>query len=394
MPASNRDAPAAPAVVILGASARAAAASAGRAGWTVHAADLFCDADLANVTRSCQRVVDYPGGLLAAGTGFPGAAWCYTGALENHPDIIDEIAAIRPLAGNAAAVVRRVRDPVILAATLAAAGLRFPATFLTANGLPFDGSFVAKPRSSAGGHGIVRWTSPAAAGDRGFAAHIWQRWVDGLPMAAAYCLGQRGATLLGASRQLLGEAWCHAAPHAYCGSVAVPLEQLGGRVRDELRLLGCVLGEAFGLVGAVGVDFILGADDSITVIEVNPRLTASMELVERATGESIVGSHFAACGFPPPMPPATGASAGIWSKAILFAARNLAIDEPLLALLQRLAHAWTHDDGWPALADIPQPGQTLARGRPVITIFARGKSPEDSYERLVARATSLGDCVT
>jgi predicted ATP-grasp superfamily ATP-dependent carboligase len=393
MPASNRDAPAAPAVVILGASARAAAASAARAGWTVHAADLFCDADLAIVAGSCRRVTDYPGGLHTAAAGFPMAAWCYTGAVENHPDLIDQITATRPLAGNPAAVVRRVRDPAILAAALADAGLRFPETFPTAVGVPTDGSFVAKPRSSAGGHGIVRWTEAAAGSDRGFAAHLWQRWVDGLPMAAAYCLGERGATLLGASRQLLGAAWCHAAPHAYCGSVGMPLEWLHDRVRNDLERLGCLLAETFGLVGAVGVDFILGADDSITVIEVNPRPTASMELVERATGESIAGAHFAACGFAPPAPPAAGASPGIWSKAILFAVRDLAIDEPLLDRLQRLAHSWTHDDGWPALADIPQPGQTLARGRPVITIFARATSPEDSYERLVGRTTSLGDCL-
>ena len=321
MPASNRDAPAAPAVVILGASARAAAASAARAGWRVHAADLFGDADLAAVADSCRHVTDYPAGLLAAAAGFPLAAWCYTGALENHPELIERIAATRPLAGNAAAVVRRVRDPAILAAALADAGLRFPETFPTADGVPTDGSFVAKPQSSAGGHGIIRWTGTAAGSDRGFAAHVWQRWVDGLPMAAAYCLGVRGARLLGVSRQLLGEDWCHAAPHAYCGSVAVPLEQLAGRVRDELRRLGCLLADVFGLVGAVGVDFVLGADDAITVIEVNPRPTASMELVERASGESIAGAHFAACGFPPPAPPIAEASAGIWSKAILFAAQ-------------------------------------------------------------------------
>ena len=302
---------------------------------------------------------------------------------------IERIAATRPLAGNAAAVVRRVRDPAILAAALADAGLRFPETFPTADGVPTDGSFVAKPQSSAGGHGIIRWTGTAAGSDRGFAAHVWQRWVDGLPMAAAYCLGVRGARLLGVSRQLLGEDWCHAAPHAYCGSVAVPLEQLAGRVRDELRRLGCLLADVFGLVGAVGVDFVLGADDAITVIEVNPRPTASMELVERASGESIAGAHFAACGFPPPAPPIAEASAGIWSKAILFAARDVAIDEPLLDRLHRLALPWTRDDGWPALADIPQPGQTIASGRPVVTIFARGESAEDSCARLVARMMSL-----
>lgn len=390
MPASNLDAPAAPAVVILGASVRATAASAARAGWTVHAADLFCDADLATVAESCRRVSDYPAGLFAPANDFPAGPWCYTGAIENHPDLIERIAATRPLAGNAAAVVRRVRDPAMLGTALADAGLRFPATFLTAEDVPTDGSFIMKPRSSAGGHGIVRWTRGLAEHlGPGRATHLWQRWVDGIPMAAAYCLGKGTASLLGASRQLLGAAWCHAAPFAYCGSVAVPLADVGDRVRDELHRLGRLLGEAFGLVGAVGVDFILGADERITVIEVNPRLTASMELVERATGASVAGAHFAACGYPPPKSSSAGATPGIWSKAILFARENLTIDVPLLDRLHRLAAPWMLDDGWPAITDIPQPGQTLARGRPVVTIFARGETTEDSSARLIAR---LGAC--
>lgn len=376
---------------MLGASVRAFAASAVRAGWGAHAADLFCDTDLATAADSCRRVGNYPAGLFAAAIDFPVGPWCYTGAIENHPDLIERIAATRPLAGNAAAVVRRVRDPAMLATALADAGLRYPTTFLTAENVPMDGSFIMKPRSSAGGHGIVRWTRGSAVGrDWRTAAQLWQRWVDGLPMAAAYCLGKETATLLGASRQLLGAAWCHAAPYVYCGSVGMPLASLHDRVRDELLRLGRLLAESFDLVGAVGVDFVLGADDSITVIEVNPRPTASMELVERETGASIAGAHLDACGFPSPMAPAALNSGGHWSKAILFASHDLTIDAPLLDSLHRLARPWTHDDGWPALADIPHPGQTIVRGRPILTLFARGETSEDSLARLVARALSAG----
>jgi predicted ATP-grasp superfamily ATP-dependent carboligase len=391
MPASNRDAPAAPAVVLLGASVRAFAASAARSGWGVHAADLFGDTDLATAAESCRRVSDYPADLFAAAVDFPVGPWCYTGAIENHPDLIERITATRPLAGNSAAVVRRVRAPATLATALADAGLRFPATFPTAENVPTDGSFIMKPRSSAGGHGIVRWTRGSAVGrDWRSGAHCWQRWVDGLPMAAAYCLGKEAATLLGASRQLLGAAWCHAAPYAYCGSVGMPLEGLHDRVRDELLRLGRLLAESFGLVGTVGVDFILGADDSITVIEVNPRPTASMELVERETGASIAAAHLDACGFQSPITPAASKSVGHWSKAILFAPDDLTIDASLLDRLDRLTRPWTHDDGWPALADIPQPGQTIMRGRPILTLFARGETSEGSLARLVARALSAG----
>ena len=50
-------------IVILGASVRGLAESASRAGWTVHAADLFCDLDLLLATRTAVRVgADQPGG--------------------------------------------------------------------------------------------------------------------------------------------------------------------------------------------------------------------------------------------------------------------------------------------------------------------------------------------
>jgi len=86
-------------LLILGASARAAAQSALRAGCRrVWAADLFADADL----RACAEVVqvrDYPHGLEAAISQAPDGPWMYTGALENHPRLVDRLARLHPLLG-------------------------------------------------------------------------------------------------------------------------------------------------------------------------------------------------------------------------------------------------------------------------------------------------------
>ena len=132
LPAEREAYPVAP-LVIIGASARAVAQSAARCGWSVHAADLFGDLDLAAAARETVAVgirsdppasTAYPWSLRDAAARFPaGAAWCYTGALENHPDLIAAIAATRPLAGCPADAVRRLRDP----RTVAAAAARYPA---------------------------------------------------------------------------------------------------------------------------------------------------------------------------------------------------------------------------------------------------------------------------
>ena len=52
---------------------------------------------------------------------------------------------------------------------------------------------------------------------------------------------------------------------------------------EELRRLAQALTEEFGLVGLNGIDFVLRGPRPV-IVEVNPRYSASMELVERATG--------------------------------------------------------------------------------------------------------------
>ena len=383
-----------PAVVILGASVRALAASATRAGWAVYAVDLFGDVDLAAAAVASTRVAAYPAGLADAAAAYPPAPWCYTGAIENHPDLIDRIAAVRPLAGNGGAAVRCVREASVLDAAVRAAGLRFPETHPSPAALPADGSFLRKPRASAGGRGIVRWTAAKAAAyppaEPIAQRHVWQRWIDGLPVAAAYALRSGRATLLGVSRQLVGEPWCHAAAFAYCGSLMLPVEELRDSTRDQLDRLGAVLADAFGLVGVVGADLVMDSTGHITLIEVNPRPTASMELIERATGSSIAALHLAAYGFSPPLPaPAPAASSAGWSKAVLFAPHDIVVAPRLLATLDQISAAWSCSDGWPAIADIPQPGQTIESGSPFITLFARGESADDSHAQLLDRMQAI-----
>lgn len=380
-----------PPLVIVGASCRAAAASASAAGWDVFAADVFDDLDLGATAAATRRAVPYPLGIEAAVAGWPAGPWCYTGALENHPDIIERISATRPLAGNPAARVRCVREPARLGALLDAAGLRHPETRLVPRGVPSDGSFLRKPVASAGGHGIGIWSGgepPRRDGD-----FIWQRRVRGEPLSVVLALAEGAGRLLGLSRQLVGEAWCRAAPFAYCGSVAIPAADHPPGLVDECRRLASLLAAEAGVAGVVGVDLVLEADGRASVIEVNPRPTASAELVERGTGVSIMATHLAAFGLRSPQPRgAERCTDAVWSKAIVFLPSATAIDGTLLDRLLDVSAAWTAADGRPAIADIPRPGQVLRAGGPFLTIFARGDTPRDSEKclrRRVADALSL-----
>lgn len=362
-------------LVIVGASVRALAESARRAGWRVHAADLFGDLDLAAVADSVEvargGASGYPRNLLTACERFPPAAFCYTGALENHPAVLAALAAKRPLLGASVAAVQAARDVSVLAKAVQEAGLRFPETRLAAADVPRDGSFLVKPAAGAGGRGIDRWTAVTARRPQPARCH-WQRFIPGVAWSCSHVVSPRGVELLGASRQLLGRAWCGAGGFTWCGAIGVAREELAPPVRRQFEVLGGML-VGLGLTGVVGVDVVVDRDARVWVVEVNPRPTASMELIERATGRSIAAAHLAACGADSVSPAGTTPRGrGVpETKAVLFAARPTTIDEGVVDGIRSLAAAWAEGDaGRQGIADIPQPGQVIDRGGPLLTVFA------------------------
>lgn len=379
-------------LVVVGASVRALACSATRAGWQVHAADLFADTDLRATAASVTRVAGrghhgYPHGLADVLATSPPGPWCYSGALENHPALLDAMVPQRPLAGNGGVAVRAVRDHARLHAALAAAGLDAPATFSSPRGLPTDGSFLVKPRRSAGGRGIRPWH-----GGRGPSDHVWQERVAGRSLSLSFLCGAGKGRLWGASWQLVGRAWCHASPFAYCGSVAMDPGSLPAPAHSQAHRLGDLLGGSFGLVGLIGADVVLGASGRLHVIEINPRPTASMELTERMGAGSLAADHLAACGVASPRARVVARPAGsdaTWAKAILFAPRALHVTPAGAEQLAALSAAWTARDGWPAVADIPGTDSQIPAGSPVITLFASAASETLVRRRLRSRTAKL-----
>ena len=262
---------------VVGASARAAAFSLLRAGQQVVTADLFADADLAQHCPA-TRITPYPEGFVDWLAKTKCDSWCYTGALESHPALIDRLSVSRTLLGHPGEVLRRVRDPLTLQTALSRAGLCFPETKL-ATGEPLEG----EPLESDAWLGKTYRGSCGSGVGVTDGANYFQRHVEGVPLSAVF----DGDKLLGVTRQLVGEAWAGAAKYQYCGSIAPwPLPP---ECQRQVQLLGEVLCEEFGLTELYGVDLIQDSN-RLWTIEVNPRYTASVEVVERAYGISVFGS--------------------------------------------------------------------------------------------------------
>jgi len=359
-----------PRVLIAGVSTRGFAESAARAGYDVIAVDGFGDLDL----RACARTVlvargsdrfSMPAALRAAGAVACDAV-CYVASFENHPDAVGVLARRGTLWGNPPAVLRRVRDPVRLARALAAHGLPAPAVRLSAPRSPARTRWLLKPRASGGGSGITRWRGRSVP-----VGSYLQQWIAGVPGSIVFAADGRRAVPLGLSRLLAGERAFGAGPFRYCGNI------LGGadaRLADSARRIADAVTREFRLVGVNGIDFVARRGVPYP-LEVNPRYTAALELVERAHGLGIFATHARACagelpGAPPPPRTALG-------KAIVYARRDLVIGD---------TSSWLEDE---SVRDIPSPGQRIGRGHPVCTIFAHARDPAACHAALVRRARSL-----
>jgi predicted ATP-grasp superfamily ATP-dependent carboligase len=359
-------------VLIVGVATRGLAQSAARAGYEVIAVDGFGDLDL----RACARavVVARAGerfsirAALAAARAVPRDAVSYVGSLENHPHAVAALAARGALWGNAPAVLRRVRDPARLAAGLASRGFVVPAVRRAAAG-DARGHWLVKPRASGGGSGVARWGGGSVPRGSYLQSHV-----PGIPGSIVFAADGRRAVPLGMSRALAGDRRFGATGFRYCGSILVPP---GSRQLAHASRLAAAVTELFGLVGVNGLDFVT-ADGTPQAIEVNPRYSASMELVERAHGLSIFDIHARACaGELPAFDLARARLAGVFGKAVVYARRDLTPTD---------THLWLADAD---LGDVPPSGEPIPRGRPICTIFARARSVTGCEAALARRARAL-----
>ena len=339
-------------LAIVGASVRAAAESAIAAGYEVVGADLFADADHG---KSCPttRVERYPEGLIDWLAEQEVDGWLYTGAMENYPEVVDQMSETAPLLGVHGNALRRVRDPVLLQEELAGAEVLFPETHRFDGKIPAEGDWLVKTYRHSSGAG-VRVLNERAPSEGDYV----QRRVSGRNAAATFAISEKESALFGVTEQLVGTPKLHAPVWGYCGSVGpiVPTEE----VSRSLVLLGEVLRSRFGLLGLVGADLVIEGD-RVWLLEINPRYTASVEVLERAKGQSAIEAHVACF---------TGATIGSWStqgasphaKAILFAKQDVIISDEF--------HLWAmKQNAKGRVSDIPHAGESITAGSPVVTLY-------------------------
>jgi predicted ATP-grasp superfamily ATP-dependent carboligase len=367
-------------ILVVAVSARALTEAVVRSGRPVLAVDLFGDADTRAAAAGFAVVAgsldDGPelaaviaaGERLAAAHGEPAGVIVGSG-FEHRPDALADLGARWPLLGCPPQAVAAVKDPARLAALCATLAIPHPEISATPPADP-TGWLAKRPGGSGGGHVAPAASGPdAATGAPSPADRTFQRRVDGRAMSATVLCDADGARLIGFCTAAFAPT--PAAPYRF-GGLAGPVAVAPG-LSSEITAAADRLAGATGLRGLVGLDLVVDGT-RWWLIEVNPRPTAALDVLDRGT-PPLMALHIAACDRTAvPNGGSTAAAASTWTPPATVAAT---------ALVYARHDGVTVAADWPGwIADRPQPGTAVPAGAPVCTVRAEG-------DDAVARAALL-----
>jgi predicted ATP-grasp superfamily ATP-dependent carboligase len=383
-------------IFIAGASVRCAVDSAVQSGYTPLAADLFADYDL---RQHCQayRIETYPTQLLDISRDLPGVPWMYTGGLENHPSLVDQISRKHLLMGNPGNVLRQAYNPFLIRDILADENLPFPEISRIPPATITE-KWLRKPFRSTGGHGIAALSpqdaSTASEPDRSNKDIYFQRFLDGPCYSATFLASDHTCDLLGVTRQLVGKQFTNGPSFGYCGSIG-PI-RLTRAQKSTLNCIGQALIATIPLRGLFGIDFAWHAEQAWT-LEINPRFPASVEILEIAFGLSATGLHCQACLNPDEVsirPTATNLQYG---KAIIYAREPCTIttENYQYWITRTGSQRITNGDPCSWFADIPIPDTRISVGHPILTVLAQDNNSHQVLRQLIRTGRQVQqDCHT
>ncbi|MCG6157409.1 ATP-grasp domain-containing protein [Rubinisphaera margarita] len=362
-------------VLISGYSGRAAAWSVVRAGFEPIVIDECQDLDLPAGSS--------PPPAATLGAFSEDIPFLPTGGWENRLDELSQLATIRPLWSPSPAAMQQARDPLPLQQRLGRAGfdalaIRTRDALWVPPGKELPREWIRKDQRSTGGMAVHRVHScaPLVPGTNEFD----QQYVEGPLLSAQFFSTGSVHKLLGITRILVGSPELPARPFAYVGNVSCSREE-SAAVEQRIQSIGDLLGKAFSLVGPWGIDFCRNAS-GLYVLELNPRYTAAMEVLELATGKSILQtcSDFQKKNVVRPLE-------GIVGKATVYA-----------PLPFQLLPDWDWSDVgvvpydcWevPSCSDLARPGTQFSAGDPVCTVWQTADSVEQCLIALANRRSEL-----
>jgi predicted ATP-grasp superfamily ATP-dependent carboligase len=370
-----------PAILIIALSARPFVAAAVQAGFKVSAIDGFADSQT-QAMASLIKVAPFDN------DGFQAAAllaiidtldtnryigFVYGSGFEAQPALLAEVAKRIPLLGNLPATLASVKSPRIFFSACARLGVAHPQTWTQVNAnLPLDG--LLKAVGASGGSHVQPYSNGKVMLDK---QHYAQQKLHGLPVSVLFLAYAQQLVLVGFNELMLAPTL--ALPYRYGGVVS----QIDLTESEQNQLLKAAqqLTAEFSLLGLNSLDAVL-QDGVAYVLEVNPRLSASVGLYETVEGEmNLLAMHVAACKQTKSyaLPSSVAVKSGSVAQAVIYSALPLSIPANF---------AWPE---WVQDCPSPQPSVQMLAGQPVCTVLASADKADAAKQLLAIRVKMLNN---
>ncbi len=357
--------------LIISQSGRALAASAKRTGIVTHVIDFFADEDTVDSTLSNHSVTGFSGRSNSEAliniideytSNSPDIRVVVGNGFEECPDLLAQLEQLFSVIGNHSSVVRQVKDPAVFFKRLGELALPYPDFFTDKDKLTESkGAFLIKTIGGAGGGHVRHYKK----GMKLASIYYCQAFLQGKIYSVTFLANGNLFHVLG-----FNETWVcdENGDFTFAGAVsnANLSKELCQQVIDAIRHLV----PSFNLKGLCSLDFIVEETGQYSILEINPRPTATFELYE--CKESLFVQHLAAFNGKMPGPESDPELSQGLSRAlgVLYAGESITI--PRLE--------WP---GW--VTDRPKQGKSIAKGEPVCTVHAEGFDATSAKEQLMIR---------
>ncbi|MFW9920463.1 MAG: ATP-grasp domain-containing protein [Candidatus Thorarchaeota archaeon] len=233
---------------------------------------------------------------------------------------------------------------------------------------------VVRPYTSGGGSGIRIFADSGKLEEylskREKFELIVQEYIGGRDISASVLATADQAKVLSIQGQLVGiPSAGRNCDFVYCGNY-IPIA-LEASILTSITECSEILVNVLGLVGSNGLDFVLSNESEIVLLEVNPRIQGTLEMLERAGNTSVTRMHLDAVEgtFTDTIPS--------WQptvKMILYARKDGVVPD--------LAR-------YPSTVDRSPKGVVVNRGDPVCTIIATADSVRAGYSSACRTAMKI-----
>ncbi|MBI5814371.1 MAG: ATP-grasp domain-containing protein [Nitrospinae bacterium] len=358
--------------LLIGSNVRFLAENAVRHGHDVFTVDYYGDWDTKRLgpNRSVKR--DGSGvfslqALIQLATGVKNSGVIYGPGFENDIFALAKLSDIGVVTGCSLETVRKSKDPESLNRAASAWNFNFPPIKYELTDQMRQERWVAKPFAGTGGAGI-RFvdTLTIPAGGKTF----YQKYKSGMPSSAIVVSNGSEASVLALMTQIVGDAAFGASNFRFVGNVFP--HPFSREISAQATAIADALTLEFELKGLWGFDFIYAGD--ITLIEINPRPTSALGLLDIATWNDLLGLHI---------------------DSVMGKSSNLIVDPGPTGkyfaqgrVFARMDCIFTGAQGWHerGARDIPHDGDFINAGEPVLTVTATGSSHNGALGKLKQEA--------